>query len=268
VTLPTFQHPVHGPIKLGRKPARTDKRTLKLGKYLTGLWAPPENSGYAGKVPAFPMFGNDELGDCVIAAAGHLIQDWTANAESLCTPSENQILAAYEDVSGYVAGDPSTDNGCVMLDALKYWRNTGIGGHKIDAFVSVDITNQAEVKQAIWLFGGCFVGLNLPITAQQTFPGINGCPVWDVPQDTTGDGAPGSWGGHCVPLVAYGVDQQNHAGTQLVTWATIYDATWRFLKLYGSEAWAILSKDFIAANGVAPSGFHYQQLFTDLSQIT
>ena len=53
-----------------------------------------------------------------------------------------------------------------------------------------------DVATAIWLFGGAYIGVELPISAQTQ-------DVWDVPANLTPDDEPGSWGGHAVYLVGY-----------------------------------------------------------------
>jgi hypothetical protein len=199
---------------------------------------------------------NDDLGDCTIAAAGHMIQTWTANAGAAFVPSDEQILRAYEDVSGYSPSDPSSDAGAVELDVLKYWREVGIAGRKIDAFASLEPSNEDHIRQSVSLFGGCYIGVQLPACAQ-------GQNVWVMPPyGPTGDGAPGSWGGHAVPVVGYG-----RRGLTVVTWGKLLRMSWQFWRAYVDESYAILSTDFLIA-GKAPNGFDQHQLRTDLNLVT
>jgi hypothetical protein len=195
-----------------------------------------------------------------------MIEQWTtyANPPGFC-PTDAETLAAYSAVSGYVPGDPSTDNGAVMLDVLNYWRNTGIGGHKILGYVAVDWKNQTEVEQAMLLFGNVYLGVGLPISAQNPPTGVNGNPVWEVPSEgPRGDGAPGSWGGHAIPIVAWGIDPKGNKGAEVVSWGQIFDMTWDFLSTYGDEAYAIVSSDWIEKSGLAPNQFNLAQLQADL----
>ncbi len=255
--------------KLGKLPPRRDPRTLKLADYIKTLPPAPAQAGYIDKVQRWPIFLNDSLGDCVVAAAAHMIQQWTIYAGKPFTPSDTDVLRAYMAVSGYNPNDPSSDQGCVILDMLKYWRNTGLGGHKIAAFVSVDHANHEEIKKAIQLFGNCYIGLGLPVTAQNPETGENGFPVWSMPANgTVGDGAPYSWGGHSVMLPGYGIDAHGNTGSEIVTWGQLYDMTWGFAGLYLDEAWTCVSLDWIRADGVSPSGFDLAQLLMDLAEIT
>jgi hypothetical protein len=216
------------------------------------------------------MFLNDQLGDCTIAAAGHMIGEWSADANKAYMPTDPQILAAYEDVGGYKPGDPSTDNGCVMLDVLNYWRKTGIAGHKIQAYVSIEPKSSAEISDAIYLFGNVYLGIQLPLSAQ-------GAADWRVPANGDQPGTPGeagSWGGHCVPIVGYSQSQgfmqpqPGPGGLTVVTWGGKLNMSWMFLETYADEAYAVLSPDWIESNGRAYNGFDLAQLETDLKAIT
>ena len=58
------------------------------------------------------MMDNDQIGDCTCAAAGHLIMEWTANAQSkMVTPTDKQIVAAYSAITGYNPTTGANDNG-------------------------------------------------------------------------------------------------------------------------------------------------------------
>lgn len=255
-------------MMLGKLTPHFDKRTLKLSKYLSALAPPPPQSGYVDNVPTWPMFLNDSIGDCTIAAAAHILQQWTTYATKPFIPTDAQVLQAYEAVSGYRPNNPDSDRGAVMLNVLKYWKNKGIAGHKIIAYVSVNPLNINEVRQAIQLFGNCYIGVALPISAQTPKTGTNGKPLWSIPDASTGsDGNPGSWGGHCIPMVSYGIDPQGNTQSEIITWGQIYNMTWDFFQKYCDEAYAILTQDWIEANGQSPSGFNLSQLQTDLKQL-
>jgi len=76
------------------------------------------------------------------------------------------VLDLYERVSGYDPATGANDNGAVELDVLNQWRQVGIGGHKIGAFVAVSPSDAREVKEAIYLFGGVYIGISLPLAWQ------------------------------------------------------------------------------------------------------
>ena len=250
---------------LGKRAPVFDRRTLRLSDYTAKLLPPPISAYYQAKISMWPMLLNDELGDCVPAAAGHMIQEWTEYAGKPVTPINSQILAAYEQIGGYNPADPLTDQGCDMLTALKVWRNSGIADHKIDAFVSLEPGNLQQLKLATYLFGNAYLGLALPLSAQDQAAG------WFV-DDSAGAGAAyGSWGGHCVPTVGY-----DNEGFTVVTWGALLNMSPNFYRRYCDEAYAILSSDWITATkitvnsiqgGDACNGFDFAQLKTDLADI-
>jgi hypothetical protein len=243
-------------MKLGRNPRRYDPRNLRMARYTTAeLPPPPDSVDWTQDVSDIGMLLNDVEGDCTCAGAGHMIQEWTAYAGNECVPTDDQIQAVYEAVGGYVPGDPTTDNGCNMQDVLNYWRNTGIAGHKIAAYVSVDYTNLTEVKQAIALFGNVYLGVNLPVSVQ-------GAASWELPEPDDPNGVPGSWGGHCITSPKYDADK-----ITVWTWGKALDMSWDFLLKYGEEAWAVLSNDWTESSGLAPSQFDLATLQSDLTLV-
>ena len=264
-------------FKLGKRAPRLDKRTLKFANYLPKkvvppLPTPPPNCGYIDKIANFPMLSNDSLGDCVEACQLHMVQQWTAYASTEVVPSDADAIKLYSEEGGYVPGDPTTDNGTDMLTALRYWKNNGISvgstKHKIAAYMSLDTTNKVEIQQAVMLFGNIFLGVALPISAQTPSTGVNGLPVWNVPSEGPyGDGSPGGWGGHAIPVVGFGVDKDGNYGVEVVTWGSLYDVTYAFLANYADEAYVVLSTDWIEKSGLSPSQFNMAQLQQDLQQL-
>jgi hypothetical protein len=244
-------------VRLGKLPVRTDVRTLPLARYVdwAKLPAPPADIDLATGVLEWPMYGNDRIGDCTTAAAAHMIEAWTAPTRGHPVEvSERAVLAAFDKVKQV---DPRTgEEGAVELDVLTYWRKRGIGGHRIGAFVRVPAWDHRLVRVATYLFGGLYIGLELPLTAQRQ-------PVWDWTQRLDGPAKPGSWGGHAVDVVAYDL----HALT-VVTWGRLQELTWSFWDRYVDEVYAILSVDFLDEAGRAPNGFDLAALKKDLALIT
>ncbi len=250
----------HSQMKLGRGAVRKDTRTLLLAKYLETAELPPAPVAvdWSTKVSSWPMDLNDRLGCCTIAAAAHLVQAWSANAKDAAVIlADSDVLAAYESIAGFTPNDPTTDRGAVELDVLTAWRQSGIGGCKIDAFAAVAPKNTEHVKQAIQLFGGLYIGLELPKSAQTQ-------DVWDVPwYGDHLDAAPGSWGGHAIIVTAY--DDKGLTG---ITWGAKKRLTWSFFNDYCSEAYACLSQLWIEANGASPAGTVLAALQADLASVT
>jgi hypothetical protein len=242
--------------KLGKLPVRTDVRTLRLPRYvdLTKLPPPPETLDLTQGVPAWPMYANDRVGDCTTAAAGHMIEAWTRAASGQAVEiSEQSVLTAFEAVK---VVDPRTgEEGAIELDVLKYWRKVGIGQHSIGAFAAVPVHNPTLIRTGAWLFGGLYIGLSLPLSAQaQT--------VWDWDGSWSGDAKPGSWGGHAVDVARYGAD-----GVTVVTWGRLQLMTWSFWEHYCDEAYCIISSDFLRGS-VSPDGFDLATLNADLQLVS
>ena len=249
-------------LKLGKLAARHDPRALLLASYLTpALPAPPASFDVSTKVTTWGMMDNDQIGDCTCAAAGHLLMEWTANAgKKTFTPNDKQIVAAYSAITGYNPVTAANDNGANEVDVLNYWRQTGIAGHKIGAYVSLEPANHSHVMDSVYMFEGCYIGVRLPISAQAQTQNHQ---PWSVPPGgPVGDGAPGSWGGHAVPVVAY-----DARGVTVVTWGALQQMTWSFWEAYTEEAYAILSKDYLDGKKKAPQGFSMQELQADLADL-
>ena len=66
---------------LGKITPRLDARTLRFEAYAHALPPVPAAQSWAAKIQSWGTMGNnDTIGDCTCAAAGHLIECWTANA--------------------------------------------------------------------------------------------------------------------------------------------------------------------------------------------
>lgn len=249
----------HKLMKLGRRPARYDPRTLRLAKYLTPALPPPPPARTWSAALAMPcgMMLNNQLGDCTCAAVGHGVQVLTANTGSEVTIQDPDIEAAYEAAGGYVPGRPDTDNGACLLDVLNYWRGTGVGSHKILAFMQVNPQNLQHLQTAIEYFGGLYIALELPLSAQNQ-------PIWDVTGwGQQGQGTPGSWGGHAVWMPDY-----DAAGFGVITWGELQRMTNAFQQMYNDEAYAVVTTDFLNKSTQAtPDGINVALLQQDLAQI-
>lgn len=252
-------------MKLGRKAIKTDTRTLQVGDYLAPtLPAPPPAVDWTKGITEWGMMLNgpndgkiapaEGLGDCTIAGCGHAVQVWSlANVGLELTVQDSDILKAYEVWDGYVDGDPDTDQGGIELDVLNRWQKSSLAGHALLAFAGVKASNIQEVKQAIALFGGLYIGMQVPnFVMQNPQPGK----IWDLVAD---DG--GIDGGHCVFVTGYEGDI-----LEFISWGQVYRMTTRYWLKYVDEAYALLSSVFNGVHG-APSGFNLNQLTADLKAI-
>lgn len=247
----------HSAMKLGRLPAKIDPRVPKLSQYLTSkLPVSPPVCDWSLRSDGWDMLANDRIGDCTAVGCANSVSLWTANASKEVSLTEQDVIEFYSRSCGYDPSNPDTDRGGVEVDVLRYWHENSIAGHPLDAFAVLDVGNRANIKDAIWLCGVAYLGINLPLSAQTQ-------ELWDIPEGgAIGDGEPGSWGGHCVIAVGY-----NDKGLTIVTWGQTKFMTWDFFNVYCEEAYALLSKEWIKQEGVSPSGFNYPALIKDMRQL-
>jgi hypothetical protein len=251
----------HSQVKLGKKAARVDTRTLKLSRYfLATLPPPPPSCDFSHSQDEWGVMMNDELGNCTIAAVAHAVQTWTQVINQEITVPDQVVVDYYSRWCGYMRGIDSTDNGGVELDVLNNWRRDTFAGHQLLGYADADPTNLDHVKQAVALFGGVYLGVQLPLSAR-------GKKVWDVAGGSSG--LAGSWGGHAIWAPKY-----DDKGLYCISWGEMYLITWDFVSkkdtngdAYCDEAHALVSPDFITTSGMAPSGFNLATLLEDVELI-
>ena len=249
-------------LKLGRKPSRIDRRTLRFARYVNmrALPASPPARDWAHPLtaPAFGMFANDRLGDCTCAAIGHYLQAMAANTGRPLTLAGGDVIRMYSAVTGYDPARPETDEGAEMLDVLKYMRATGLCGYRFGAYVAVDPLSRTYVEAAVNCTGGLYVGLDLPAAWRDAT-------TWDVAPIASRSTAyvANSWGPHAVEVVGY-----DRIGLTLVTWGVLKIMSWEALRKYCSEAWAAIDSLWIDDTSLlSPSGFDLATLMRDLVEI-
>jgi hypothetical protein len=236
--------------KFGKLPKKHDARNLQLADYVAAdAEIPPLHRAWSPARATWSMFGNDSVGCCTVAAAGHLMQAWTANEGVPFSPTTQQILDAYSAITGYEPDDPSTDRGATMLSVLKYWRNVGIAGHKIVAFAEVDPSDVRMLALAQVWFGGLYSGFILPAS-------IYSQTIWS---DIT---SPGRYG-H-----AMAVGDRDPFSWTSVTWQELQRMTREFMACRGDEHYAVLSTDWTGPDEMAPNGLLLDELMYDLEVVT
>jgi hypothetical protein len=247
-------------LRLGKLPPKHDYRALYLRNYVKVEQLPAlvAATNWRGQVTApWGMDLNDQLGDCGCAGAAHLIMNVSASGAGLVVPSGLDVLAMYEDpgVGGYNPSDPSTDQGIALLDGLKYLRRVGMAGQKADAFVDINVQDTTMLKYGAQLFGGLYLGVQLPQSAMDAFDA--GKRVWDDTTDTN------IAGGHCIVPVDF-----DAGGLYCVTWGDVVLATWAWCAKYADEAHAVLFFDWMNRQGVSPAGLDLPMMEHDLQVIT
>lgn len=241
------------PGKLGRKPYDPTRPNLKLRLPRSEAMTTVD---WYSRVTEWPMFGNDRYGDCVWAGAGHQIEGWTTYAAGTeARVTDDQVLAAYSAVTGFDPATGANDNGTNMQTACDYLRKVGLAGHKILGFGELE-RDPATLHAALAAFGSVYIGIEVPDSAQSQFAA--GQP-WDVVPDAQIEG------GHCVLIVGYDADTQEWL---VVTWGAIQRVTQAFFDAYLEEAWALVTQDWIEANGNTPAGEAVAALGADFTRLT
>lgn len=260
--------------KLGCRPPKVDERTLQFARYLApSLPAPPSTCDNTTKLVNPGMMGNDRFGDCGPAALGHYKQVCTSLNGSQVTPSDADVFKVYSEVTEaqgataeppYSAFDPMTganDVGVNELDMLKQYHSEGFYGTKLDAFAAVEHQSQREVMDAIYMMGGCLLGIALPLAWQ-------GASAWTMPKHIPifqqRRWAPGSWGGHAIIAVKY-----TAVGVWVISWGELIPLSWQAFFTYVQEAYALYdASDWVGKTGQAPNGFDAASLLADVQRIS
>ena len=188
------------------------------------------------------MFRNDVLGDCtIVGEANAVLLDAAANGTAPPPISDDDVVARYSRVCGYVPGNTATDRGGIELDVLNDWRHDPFNGVTLVAYAIVDIHDLELLRYAVQLFRKVYVGAALPSSAQRQIGGL-----WD----TVPGMVPGSWGGHCFLIAGY--DWTLPVPELLdVTWGRkdqrMTEAWWRAC---GDEAYVPLTDQALSVPGV------------------
>jgi hypothetical protein len=219
--------------KLGKLPAKVDKRTIKLSSVIRKKFLPELPPTYdidfgLGGINDQRMFGNDQYGCCVISARAHQtlrFEKYEAGVQPKITDQEviNQYLKE--------TGGP--DTGLYLLESLKSWRKSGwaIGDktYNIYAFASINWKDHEEVKRCIHLLGGVNFGMLVFERDIEQFEAGEG---WEL---TPYSGS--LEGGHGVYAYAYGY---NDDGITCMTWGKRQYMSWDFWDARVDEAYGIV----------------------------
>lgn len=232
-------------LLLGKLPATRPYGLRDLVAYSNGPLPSPPPSAEPPSFSDWNMFANGPddsctvpgapFGDCVMAGAAHLIMASNSQVHREDpVPSSNDVANQYLTLTGGV------DSGLNESDALAFWRSQGLfGDNRISAYVPVDPNQIPHVHASIAFYGTCFLGVQVPASAQDQFANEE---PWTV--------VPGSpiEGGHCI--VAVGYDQQ---WLYCVSWGRVVPVSWPWVQAYCDEGWCVISQE-VAEAGAGPGG--------------
>jgi hypothetical protein len=166
-------------LMYGRRPPK-NAPALRFASFLRGeVPDHPASEDYLAKLPGWQMLGNDQVGDCNAVTWANLRRLVTASLATECYPTQEQVWTFYQtqnpgfdpagtkDTNGPGSND---DQGMDIQTGLEYLHGTGgPDGVKAVAFAKVDHTNMAEVKAALAIFGGLWLGIQVLDANQDQF---------------------------------------------------------------------------------------------------
>ncbi len=240
--------------RFGKHPPKIDYRTLRFKDYLLPDIPPPpaakdnlarvySNLGISDPTLLFPMDGNDQLGDCTIAALAHAITTYSGLDSSKNIMSKQDVIKLYMHLTG------GLDSGLNEFDVLNYWRQNAVNNDQMMAYVSINQKNHTYIQQAIVLFGGVYLGFQVQQDCIQQFDAHQ---PW-IPGPLTTEG-------HAVFAVGY-----DQTSVTVLTWGNTQKGTWAWWDECVDEAYAILPQE--ASDPAFAPGFNIAQLKADLAAV-
>ncbi len=236
--------------KLGKRVKFQDRHAMKRGhptrRFKLSVSYPPTPLPVDwAKALSFPMDGNDNYGDCMLAGACHADNTFTGNAGTESSFSESAIVNQYLKASG---GDNGLDEGTLLNQCWK----PGLAGNAqatiLDA-LDLDPTDTAAAQAAIYLFGGVLFMLDVPDAWIDAFDPAGGA-VWDAPARADSNNGHGVWWN--------GVDASGRYRAQ--TWGSYVRITPAGVQVCDPSAFVVFSLRWFDSSGYAPNGKHYTEL--------
>lgn len=228
----------------------------------------PPSEDYLATLPGWQMLGNDAVGDCNAVTWANMRRLVTGTLATEYYPSQEQVWEFYQtqnpgfdpngsqDTNGPGSQD---DQGMDIQTGLEYLHSEGgPDGVQAVAFAKVDHTQMPQVKAALAIFGGLWLGINVLEANQREF--ADGKPWSDVP------GSPIE-GGHAILGGGYETD------IKFITWAqetefaeSFWDGVVEGRPLV-EEAWVVIWPEHLGTAGFE-QGIDQSQLAADYLALT
>lgn len=256
-------------LRLGRRPFIEDPRDLHLANYvdLSTIHLPDpvaagpfDHTTWLG-AREWGVLGNDDWGDCGLAAPAHDTMALTAIATGTPAPFTTQsVLSDYKcfgfNPAAGAPGENPTDQGVEVRAVYKFRRKWGVVDgtgkrHRIGHYMRVDWRNEELVSIAKRLFGVVNYGFNLPESAIEQFN--HGEPWAPVSGSENA-------GGHDVIDLA--------DPSKMISWGAAVEVTQPFKRQYTEEAWCALSRELLDDHGLSPDGFDLERLLADYAALS
>jgi hypothetical protein len=278
-------------LKRGANPRPAEVRIPRLENFVTHemlATALPAVSGTVDReslVSEWPMYANGPdpsapapvqarggAGDCTCAGAAHAIAQWTAYSGKVpggAQFTDDAVLGLYTAVSHYDVQTGANDNGAALYQVMDQLMDVGIKDnagnlHKIEGYVDIASFNDlGYLKQVLNAFGTVYLGVNVSQQDEESF--ANGQPFTLA---AAGKNV-GPYGiDHCVimSLSAFAVSGVSDDET-IITWGAEQKVNVNWASTNIGEAIAIITSDWIEANGDSPIGQAVSAILTELKAI-
>ena len=258
------------PYMYGRRPPK-NAPALRFASFLSStVPAYPPQEDYLGKLTGWQMLGNDKVGDCNAVTWANMRRLVTSALATEYYPTQDQVWQFYEtqnpkfDPAGGSTTDgpgSSADQGMDVQTGLEYLHaNGGPDGVRAVAFAKVAPTNLAEVKAALAIFGGLWLGIQVLDANQQEFS--EGKPWTDVRNSAID-------GGHAI----LGGGYTAASDINFITWAQETEFAPSFWKgtVHGTplveEAWVVVWPEHLGTKAFE-EGVDLDQLKADYQALT
>jgi hypothetical protein len=257
------------PYKYGRRPPKNTP-ALRFRSFMSGeVPAHPPEEDYLAKLTGWQMLGNDVAGDCNAVTWANMRRLVTATLTTEYYPTQAQVWQFYQtqnpgfDPSGTSGTDgpgSQQDQGMDVQTGLEYLHASGgPDGVKAVAFAKVDHSNLEEVKAALAIFGGLWLGVQVLDANQKEF--AEDRPWTDVPGSAI-DGGHAILGGGYTP-----------GDIKFITWARETEFARSFWDgvVQGSplveEAWVVIWPEHLGTTAFE-EGVNQAQLAADYQALT
>jgi hypothetical protein len=190
----------------------------------------------------FPMYLNDQLGDCYYAAGCHADNTWSGNASVKSEFSLSAIRSRYFALSG---GDNGLADGDMQGEMMNRYL-ADVPAAKIVDWLNINTTDTGAVQTAMQRYGVIMFTFAVP---DSWINNSDTGAIWD-----TGRANPNN--GHAV--IFNGCDTRGYY--KLQTWGSYVWITPRGVTQCDPGGWVAFSVRWFGKDGYAPNGLHITEL--------
>jgi len=251
---------------MGRKAPRPGSKRPRLANFTTvSLPAAGLDIDWILGRTDWGMMGNDRRSNCTAVALAHQLMAWAEAIDG--QPYDVQEAAATDLYTAATAKeghqyDPVTgknDDGAYMADVLAVAQQSGLEGHKIDGWLSIEPGHLDESRFGLETFGGLLCGMALPAHAKEQFEAHQ---PWSVVSPWSAAGRAGSWGEHEVVILKASPEE-----LFCVTWGGVQPMTNQFFCTYADDVLVAVYSQFLHRHCLAAPHIAKQELYKELADV-